>query len=117
MKLLKQILSLVPTPLPVGLTEFHAWADSIIELSGKFADEDSMKWALASQVIHLGPQKSKVAKNFFVRSLRKAAANQIASQVFQDVKIKQQAAQAEAEATAKNAKADSASETKETQTQ
>jgi hypothetical protein len=102
-RLLKQLLSLLPTKLPVGMTEFNAWADSIIELSGNYADADSMKFALASMVIHLGPQRSSVAKNHFVRSLRKTAANQVAQAVFQDIKIKQQeAAKAaqQAEATA-----------------
>lgn len=100
--LMKRILSLFPTNLPTGMTEFNAFADSIIELSGKYADEDSMRFAVASMIIHLGPQKGSAPKNFFVRSLRKSAANQVASQVFQDIKLKmteQQAKQqAEAEA-------------------
>lgn len=93
----------VPKPLPVGLTEFHAWAERITELAGKFADEDSMKYALANQVIHLAYDKSEVPDRYFVNCLRKAAANQVASQVFYDIKIKQQEAAkaaAEAEATA-----------------
>jgi len=88
-KLLLTALSYVPTPLPVGLTEFYKWSDSIIAISGKFADEDSMRWAIASQLMHLGAQKAYVPKSYFVRSLRKAAANQVASQVFQDIKTKQ----------------------------
>lgn len=88
-KLLAQLLSLLPSPLPVGMTEFEEFSNSVIELSGEYADRDSMKYAIASMIIHLGPQRSHVAKNYFVRSLRKAAANQIASQVFQDIKRKQ----------------------------
>ena len=88
--LLKRLLSLFPTKLPVGMSQFETWSDSIIELSGEFADRDSMKFAIASQVMHLGPQRSSVPKNFFVSSLRKAAANQVASQIFQDIKLKQQ---------------------------
>lgn len=87
--LLKRLMSLVPTPLPVGMTEFEEWSNSIIELSGNYADTDSMKFAIASMVIHLGPQTSHISKNHFVRSLRKTAANQIASQVFIDVKERQ----------------------------
>lgn len=75
------------------MTEFNEWADSIIELSGKFADEDSMKFAIATMVMHLGPQRSHVPKNHFVRSLRKTAANQVAGQVFQDIKLKQKLAE------------------------
>lgn len=93
--------SYFPRRLPVGLTEFHEWADRIISLAGQFADADSMKWALASQVMHLGAQKAAVSDQYFIRSMRKAAANQVASQVFQDIKTKQQEQQkAQAEATA-----------------
>ncbi len=88
----KRLLSYYPTPLPVGLSEFETWADSIIELSGEFADKDSMKYAIASNLIHLPHTKAKVPKAYFVNTLRKAAANQVASQVFQDIKIKQQQA-------------------------
>lgn len=100
------LLSYFPRNLPVGLTEFDAFTARVILQAGKFADYDSMKWALASQVIHLGPQASAKPDQYFIRSLRKAAANQVASQVFQDVKAKQQeeaaarAAQTQAEATA-----------------
>ena len=94
-----------PHPLPVGLSEFHQWADHIIELAGKFADEESMKYALASQVIHLPHDKAFVPKRWFVNSLRKAAANQVASQVFYDIKVKQEAAKKALEDAAKAAAA------------
>lgn len=96
MKLLKKVASLLPTKLPVGMAEFNTWADSIIELSGRFADDDSLKFALANMIMHLGPQRSSVPKNHFVRSLRKTAANQVAGQVFLDIKEKQKAQQEEA---------------------
>ena len=84
---IKKILSYVPEPLPVGMTEFNKFADEIIDLAGNYADKDSMTWAIASQIIH--SSKSSISKHQFVCQLRKAAANQIASQVFQDIKIKQ----------------------------
>lgn len=87
--LFKRFLSHFPTKLPVGLTEFNEWSDSIIALSGQFADTDSMRYAIASNLIHLPHTKSKVPKAYFVNTLRKAAANQVASQVFQDIKLKQ----------------------------
>lgn len=90
--LLLRLLSYFPRPLPVGLTEFDAWSNRIIALSGQFADADSMKWALASNVMHLGAQNAFVSDHYFVKSMRKAAANQVASQVFQDIKLKQQLA-------------------------
>ncbi len=89
--LIRRLLSYFPTQLPVGLTEFDAWADDIIELAGAFADRDSMRFVLANQVMHMPPYKSSVPKNQFVRGLRKTACNQIAGQVFQQVKEAQEA--------------------------
>jgi len=95
--MIKRLASYLPSPLPVGMSEFNKWSDDIISLSGKFADVDSMKFALASQIMHLGAQQAYVPKNYFVKSMRKAAANQVASQAFQDIKNKQQEATKAAE--------------------
>lgn len=92
-RLFKRLLSYFPAPLPVGLTSFNEWADSIIELSGKFADEDSLKWAISNMVMHLPSTTDRVPKNYFVKCLRKTAANQVCGQVFMDIKEKQKAAQ------------------------
>lgn len=82
----------VTRPFPVGMTEFLEWSARIIALAGNFADEDSMKFALCSQLIHLPYDKAEATDRYFVNCLRKAAANQVASQVFHDIKIKQQEA-------------------------
>lgn len=108
---LKRLYSYLPTPLPVGMAEFNTWVDSIIELSGEYADRDSMAYAIASNLIHLPHTKAKVPKAYFVNTLRKAAANQVASQVFHDIKMKQKAAEdaaklKQAEDTAANQAAD-----------
>ncbi len=113
--LLKRLLSHLPSKLPVGLTEFHAWADSIIELAGKYADEDSLKFALASMIMHLDSKKGSAPKAQFVNMLRKVAANQVAGQVFSDIKTKQQEAQNAAKLAEVTAQPETAqSETKET---
>lgn len=85
-------MSYVPTPLPVGMTAFHAWSDDIIKLTGPLADVDSMKYVLASQVLALKPEQSRLPKAQFVNQLRNAAAKQIASAVFTDIRLKQQEA-------------------------
>lgn len=77
--------------LPVGMTEFNAFADRIIEKSGNFADRDSMVYAIAMELIHADP-KTAFNDEFFVTRLRKVASNQIASQAVQDIKAKQEAA-------------------------
>ncbi len=88
-----------PMPLPTGMTEFETWSARIIAKVGPLADEDSLKFALCSQIMHAAPTSANVPDSYFVNALRKAAANQVASQVFQDIKNKQKAAQ-EAEALA-----------------
>ncbi len=105
MKTLNLILSYFPSKLPVGAAQFHSFADSIIKLAGPFADEDSMKWAIANNIIHLPSTTAYKSKQYFVRTLRKAAANQVASFIFQDIKLKQQERAAQEAAAA--AKADS----------
>ena len=92
--MLKRLMSYFPTKLPVGVTEFDKWADSILDLSGRYAKEDDMKWALANMVIHADSKFGALPKNYFVNRLRKAAANQIASNVFQTIKLKQEAEKA-----------------------
>jgi len=90
---IKRILAYLPTRLPVGMTEFNKWSNSIIELVGPIADETSLKWALAVAVLHLGETASSKPKMYFVRKLLKGAANQVVSQVIQDIKEAQKAAQ------------------------
>lgn len=110
-RLITILLSHIPTKLPVGLTEFQTWSQSILDLSGNYADKDSMTFAIASMVIHLPAGKAYCSKNHFVAGLRKSAANQVASQVFQDIKERQQKQLAEATA-AQQADVANAQETK-----
>ncbi len=104
--LLKRLASRYPTALPVGMTEFNTWADSVIELSGKFADEDSLKYVLSTMIIHLKPDQAFVPKYHFVKCLRKGAANQVASAVFTDIKTRQAEAQAKVALEASQPKAE-----------
>lgn len=104
-RLLKLLLAFIPTALPVGRAGFDAWADSIIFITGEYADKDSMKWAMASMIQHAGSTRGYIPKMFFILSLRKAAANQIAAQVFQDIKLKQEEAKKAADEAAKQAEA------------
>lgn len=98
-----------PSRLPVGMTEFDAWAEKIAstyQLPTK--DLESVKFTLASIVIHLGPSDDKKPNWFFVKQLRAASAKQIAGAAFYEIKQKQKllqeaaikVAQLNAEATA-----------------
>lgn len=99
--LIKYIKSYLPSKLPVSIDAYHKWAEEIIFLCGKYADERSMKFAIATMVMHAESHASSISQQWFVKRLRKSAANQVASQVFIDIKTQQQA-----EATAQKAVVD-----------
>lgn len=65
-------------PLPLGMAEFDAWADRIVKAAALPADSESQKFALAEMIMHLNPREDFKDDAFFIHSLRKAAANQIA---------------------------------------
>jgi hypothetical protein len=96
---LKRVLSHFPTKLPVGTAQFNTFVEDVIELSGQYAEFTSMKFAIASILIHADSSKGALPKNYFVVRLRKSAANQIASQAFQEIKAAQDKKQAEDTAT------------------
>lgn len=76
--------------LPRGLAEFETWAKEIIELAGA-PDNDSVRFALATMVLHLGTEDDTYPKEGFAKRLRKAMANQVVSQVINELKAKQEA--------------------------
>jgi hypothetical protein len=89
-KILLILQSFFPRPLPVGKTDYDAFTARIIKLSGPLADTDSLVWTISNKVMQLDPLKSSVSDRHFVKGLRKAAANQIASYVVMEIKQKQQ---------------------------
>jgi hypothetical protein len=104
---LNHLLSYIPTPLPLGMPQYDTWVKSIEGLLPEALSKvplDDKKFVLASAIQRLGPVQSRVSKQYFVRLLIKAAATQVASQVFMDVKERQAAvelaAKQQAEATA-----------------
>lgn len=64
-----------------------------------------MRFALASILIHADARHGSLPDKYFTDRLRKSAANQVSSQVFQDIKAKQ------AEAVAKQKQEATATET------
>lgn len=89
-KFLKGLLSAQLDRVPVGMAEFEVWAADIIALSG-LPDNDSMRWTLATMILAAKSDAAYVSKEDWVALLIKAAANQVASQVMQDLKEKQRA--------------------------
>lgn len=86
------LMSYLPRKLPVGVDEFHAWANRIIAQSEKFATEESKKFVLATALINLDVQKGRaVADRFFMNLLHVAATKQVAGAMFQEIKANQKA--------------------------
>lgn len=101
---LKRIRSYLPVTLPVSVTSLNQFIDDVIELSGPYADRNSMAFAISSMIIHQPAGRGWTTKNTFVQGMRKSAANQVASQIFQDIKEQQNKKLAE-DTAAKQAKA------------
>lgn len=89
-KIINKILAYFPTPIPTGMTKFKSWLDSIVELTGPIADEESLKWVVSNEVMRLSPGRDKVSKMSMVKLLRKYAANQLAAQTVMDLKKAQE---------------------------
>jgi hypothetical protein len=98
-----------PRPLPLGRQEFQEWSDRIINgamLTAFLPEEDyifreGQRFSLATMILHLGPTESHKEDAFFIHSLRKAAANQVAHTLAQEIKLEGQKRHAEAAAKAK----------------
>jgi len=90
---LKKLRNFFPSPVPQGVTEFAEWSTDIITVYG-FPDNDSVRFALATMILHSGPTAAYLSKRYFALMVKAGAAKQVASQVFQDIKQKQAAATA-----------------------
>lgn len=75
-----------PRPLPMGITEFNIWSDRLIAGAMVTATVESQKATLASMILHLGPTEDHKPDAYFIHSLRKLAANQVANEVFTQIR-------------------------------
>lgn len=91
------VLSYIPERLPVGLDAHDSWAADVVALSG-LPDNDSMRFAVATMILHADAKAAYLAKQYFVRRLIKGAANQVAGGIMQDLKNKQAEELAKAQA-------------------
>lgn len=73
-------------PLPIGRAEFEAWSDRIIAGAMVGATVVSQKFALANMIMHLGPTESWKEDGYFISSLRKYAANEVAHAIAVETK-------------------------------
>lgn len=104
MKTINKALAYLPTKLPTGMTNFDRFLDSIVELAGPIADTRSMKWVISNEIMRLDSGKDRVSKMYFIKRLRKYAANQLSAAKVNQLKTEQdeEIAKLKAEATANN---------------
>jgi hypothetical protein len=102
-QVIAHLLAYLPSALPIGMTEFDEWAKSVLALTN-LPDNDSTRFTLASIIPHQDKGAFLTPKIKFAHLMLKAASNQIAFGVMEELKAKQLAAAAakQAEATAPN---------------
>jgi hypothetical protein len=84
------IWALVPSKLPVGLNALDAFSTETLAVYD-IPTLPSYYHAIASMIMHLGPQQVKVKRSFIAASIRKAMANQVAFEQIQKLKEEQKA--------------------------
>lgn len=73
--------------LPLGRKEFEVWSDNIVagaKIPG--ATPESIKFALADQLLHLGPTVDFECDLYFIKCLRKFAINQVADAMRHEIR-------------------------------
>ena len=79
-KLFIWLNSFIPEKLPQGMTQFGRWVDEISYLSG-LPNNDKLRKVISQLIVSLPPQMAYVQKRFIVKTIQKAAANQVAFEV------------------------------------
>lgn len=72
--------------LPIGVAEFHEWADRIISGAMIPATAESQKFGLANVLLNLGPTVAFETDLYFIHVLRKTAVNQVADQMRTEIR-------------------------------
>lgn len=80
----------LPAALPVGMTEFNQWSNSLVMTYG-FPDNASTKFALATMILHAGSTEAYKCRRYFALTLRKSMSNQVAASVMNELKRVQEA--------------------------
>ncbi len=98
-RIINQIRGRYNSPLPTGMEEFETWVKAMINTYDlPTQDLTSIKFTLASIIMHLRPEDAEKPMLYFVKMIRAACAKQVAGQAFYDIKQEQQKKQAEATA-------------------
>jgi phosphatidylserine/phosphatidylglycerophosphate/cardiolipin synthase-like enzyme len=79
---------MLPKPLPMNIPQFNDWARRIIIQAGLPTNNlETQKFALASMILQTSPTDYFRPDQYYVDCLRKAASDQVALQVMEDIKI------------------------------
>ncbi len=96
---LKLVGLIYPSQIPVGVPAMEKFSNDVLDLY-KIPNLPSYHHAIASMVMHMGPQQTRVRKGFIAKTLHKAMANQVAFSILQKLKEQEdQKANVEAKAT------------------
>ena len=83
----------VPIALPMGKEAFIEFADAIYEgAQVPGLTRESAHFSIAAMILHKPSTESFATLEFFVHALRKAAANQVAHDVIQEIQTKKTSA-------------------------
>ncbi len=80
--------------LPTGMQEFNKLVEDLKNFYGPnlpTQDETTLKFVIATTIMHLGPLDSHKSLEFFYKTIVAGAAKQVAHAVFRDIKLQQEA--------------------------
>lgn len=82
------LLSLLPTLLPTTPKDLETFCSDIIQL-GAWPANDSFRHAIATMILHLGPETIRKPKYYFYKAVFSSITKQNAYQLQQDLKRKE----------------------------
>ncbi len=85
------LASHVPSRLPENDVEHAAWAGSVLSIAG-YPDNDSLRCALATMILHLDASRTRASKQSFIKQIKRSIANQAAYNAMSEFKAREKAA-------------------------
>lgn len=89
--------------LPLGMTDFNLLCNDVktlVEAEIPTITDRDIRFIVATNILHMGPNQSEVSVQDLVTTIFAGAAKQVASQVFQDIKLQQKEEEAAVKALA-----------------
>ena len=87
----KRSSSLELKPLPMNLPQFNEWSERIIKQANlPTSNLETQRFALAAMIAQTNPTEFFRPDEYYVNCLRKAASDQLAVQIMEDIKLERQ---------------------------